>query len=105
MSKRNAAIVCTATQFIAAAALVFLPFGFDHPSSIGLDFTALVFVLLAYCVALIAGVIAAALARRHVVLWCQGAILTILIFRGATEYYAEANSSVYFIEEDEHGNV
>jgi hypothetical protein len=51
--------------------LAFIPFGFDHPSSWGLDFDHLVKLVTVYCVALLAGIIAAAAQRQYLLILVQ----------------------------------
>jgi len=55
-------------QIMLSAALIFLPFGFDHPSKLGLDFGHLLLLAMCFTVAFI-GCIALSIAqKRHVCL-------------------------------------
>ena len=51
-------------QAIAIAPAFFIPFGFDHPSSLGLDFGHFLLLLITYAIALAAGIVAACAAGR-----------------------------------------
>jgi hypothetical protein len=55
------AIVCEA---LTMAALAFLPFGFDHPSELGLDFWHIMLVAAIHVVALLVGIIVAIKAKQ-----------------------------------------
>ena len=95
---RIATLVSLSVQLITAAALLFLPFGFDHPSSLGLDFNALILVSLIYCITLATGIICAVMAGNRVALCCQAIILMILILRVLIRYSVATNQPIHEIE-------
>lgn len=72
-------------QGVAIAVVLFVPFGFDHPSKFGLDFGHFLLLLVAHTVALVIGIVSA-IARRQVVLavgqFAASAILVALALCG-----------------------
>jgi hypothetical protein len=74
----------------AAITLAFcLPFGFDHPSSLGLDFGHFLLLLVAYVIALLIGVIAAHVRRKYMLAFIQLAtpcVIAILGFAGIINF-------------------
>jgi hypothetical protein len=73
-------------QVIAGLVGVLVPFGFDHPSSWGLDFGHLLLLAALYLVALLAGMALAVKLRRYGILVGQLALLaalTWLVMSGA----------------------
>jgi hypothetical protein len=72
-------------QAAAGAIALCLPFGFDHPSSLGLDFGHFLLLLAAYVVALLVGVVAAFMRRKFFLAFLQMAVpcgIAILGFAG-----------------------
>ena len=64
-------------QALAVAAVLCLPFGFDHPSSWGLDFGHYMFIHLVYFVALVIGMITSIMDQRWVLLAIQLAVVLV----------------------------
>ena len=72
-------------QAVAIALALCMPFGFDHPSSLGLDFGHFLLLLSVYVIALLVGVIAAFMRRKFLLAFLQIAIpfgIAILGFAG-----------------------
>lgn len=72
-------------QLAAVAVALFVPFGFDHPSALGLDFEHFLVLLSLYGLAALLGIIAAARRRRWSALALQlalPAVLALLVFSG-----------------------
>jgi hypothetical protein len=69
-------------QGFAVAIALFLPFGFDHPSSLGLDFGHFLLVLSLYAVALIVGVVIAFATHRYLLAVIQLAVPAVIFFLG-----------------------
>jgi hypothetical protein len=59
---------------------LFVPFGFDHPSSLGLDFDHFALLLLAHVVALIIGVAIAFKTHQYGFAFCQIAVTGVPVF-------------------------
>ena len=64
-------IAAIALQAVSVTAIIFLPFGFDHPSSLGLDFDHLVIALGVYAAAFLTGLILSVAQRRWIFLAIQ----------------------------------
>jgi hypothetical protein len=58
-------------QAAAIGMVLCLPFGFDHPSSLGLDFRHFLLLLTVYVIALLVGVIAAFARRKFLLAFLQ----------------------------------
>ncbi|HEX5052042.1 MAG TPA: hypothetical protein VFZ65_09740 [Planctomycetota bacterium] len=63
-----------AMQVLAAAIGAFVPFGFDRPSELGLDFGHLLVLMVVYGTALLLGLLVAAVQRRWAVALLQLAL-------------------------------
>jgi hypothetical protein len=72
-------IVC---QGIAITIALSLPFGFDHPSSLGLDFGHFLLILSLYAIALAVGVVIAFATRRFLLAFVQLAVPVVIVFLG-----------------------
>ena len=63
--------VALLTQALAVAAAVFLPFGFDHPSTLCLDFKHLIALLGVCCFSVLIGIMISIAQRRWMILTVQ----------------------------------
>jgi hypothetical protein len=86
-------IVFILIQFIALLVLALVPFGFDHPSSFGLDYLDFLMVALFYCLALLCGVTVSIAAKRWWIAAAQFAIalVVVLIFFWPWIYPSNSN--------------
>lgn len=74
-------ILMIALQAILLAVMIFVPFGFDHPSSWGLDFGHLMYGLGLYTLALILGIIFAIRLRKRILALVQvGPLILVALF-------------------------
>jgi ABC-type Fe3+-siderophore transport system permease subunit len=64
-------VIAILIQFVMMALIRLLPFGFDHPSSLGLDFGHLIMCGCGYVVALLVGAVASIVARQWPILMLQ----------------------------------
>lgn len=77
-------------QLLCIVAVLFVPFGFDHPSSWGLDFGHFLLVAGVHCMALFAGFVAACVLRRWLLAGLQvlvTAAVFMVITTGVFGYY------------------
>ncbi len=81
-----ATIIAMVFQVVAAAVALLIPFGFDHPSSLGLDFDHFLWVLVAYSLALLIGVVASSVSKLWGALIMQlliPIVIVALVYAGA----------------------
>jgi hypothetical protein len=77
----NASLIAALTvQAVATVVILFVPIGFDHAPSFGLDFNDFVLVCILHCLAFCCGVIVAIIARKYLALIAQVILILILAF-------------------------
>jgi hypothetical protein len=82
-SKANSLLVGSIVfQTVLVAMALFLPFGFDRPSSIGLDYGHFLLLLSLYVVALVVGVIATFSTRRYLLAISQLSVPVVITWLG-----------------------
>jgi hypothetical protein len=70
-SSRSGLRICLVAQLISILLLAFLPFGFDQPSRLGLDFEHFLLLLGLYACALLPGLVLAGVKKQWPWIWVQ----------------------------------
>lgn len=77
-------VISLVLQGVAILIALFVPFGFDHPSSLGLDFDHFIILFAIHSIVLIIGIVAAMVSQRFGLAFGQLAVTGILVFLGFT---------------------